>query len=62
MTQLVAEKQFAVTTVFSQEEYEGLTDELEAVFARYAKEGDVHRIPNIIEFKNMLTLAVNNAR
>lgn len=45
-----------------QDQLDGLLDELEAVFTRCIRTQELGHIPNIIEFKNMLTLAANNAR
>lgn len=52
---------FDVNLTMSDKEVNQLTDELEAVFALAAKEGKIEDFSKVIEFKNLLTLSVNNS-
>ena len=52
--------EYNVNASFSEVEMNKLLDELEAVFARSVKEGTVDQIQALTEFKNLLTLSINN--
>lgn len=53
--------QYNITLGLNEQQLNSLLDEIEGVFAHYLKEDQLQRILNLIEFKNMLTLSVNNA-
>lgn len=51
---------FNVNMTLSEEELNQLLDEIEIVFLQAVKKGTLSQIPRLIEFKNLLTLSVNN--
>ncbi|MGG2085364.1 hypothetical protein [Lysinibacillus pakistanensis] len=58
---VITTAEFNVNLSISQGELNQFLDELESVFSHYVKE-DIGSISKIIEFKNLLTLSVNNLK
>ena len=53
--------QYNIALGLDEQQLNNLLDELEGVFAHYSKYEKLTHIANLIEFKNLLTLSVNNA-
>jgi hypothetical protein len=51
---------YNVSLAMSEEEINQFLNELESVFTRYLAIGNTGEIARIIEFKNLLTLSINN--
>ncbi|MFA1740434.1 hypothetical protein [Lysinibacillus fusiformis] len=58
---VIMTSEFNVNLSISQGELNQFLDELESVFSHYVKE-DIASITKIIEFKNLLTLSINNMK
>lgn len=57
---VTSKTEYDVNLFLSESEMNQLLDELEGAFSSAAKEGRAEYIPMIIEFKNLLTLSINN--
>lgn len=56
----MAKTDYNINIALSEDELNQILDEMELIFLRYAKEGKLNEIQRLTEFKNLLTMSVNN--
>lgn len=56
----MAKTDYNLNISLSEDELNQILDEIEVIFVRYAREGKLEEIQRLTEFKNLLTMSINN--